>query len=285
MKEHHLRIGTRPVLLVEGPAGWGECSPITGYPCDPTRARHAAIEAATKGFPPARRADVTVNALVDTNDEVDEALATRLAPYRCVKIKAGRSAPGNDVDRVAAVRDLVGPHVALRIDANGAWDVETALATLARMARLGVELAEQPVASLDDLARVRRAGEVPIAADECVRSLDDAEELRRAEAADAIVLKIQPLGGVKPALAIAEAVGLPVIVSSLLETSIGLAAGVALAVALDAEPMTCGLATLDRIDGDVVTTPLVPDGDVISMPDRPLVPDPSLLERYAVSIS
>ena len=281
MREHRLQIGPRAVVLVEGPAGWGECSPIPGYPCDRTQARRAAVEAATEGFPPARRPEVAVNALVDATDEIGAPLAERLAPYGCVKIKVGRAAPDEDVARVGAVRDLVGPHVALRIDANGAWDVDTALDTLARLARLGVVLAEQPVASLADLARVRRASAVPVAADECVRSIDDARELRRSAAADAIVLKVQPLGGVRAALAIAEAAAVPAIVSSLLETSIGLAAGVALAATLEPAPLACGLATLDRIEGDVVRQPLTPRGNVIAVPDRYPVPDPALLARYA----
>ena len=98
------------------------------------------------------------------------------------------------------VRDAIGPHVALRVDANGAWDVDTAVDTIKRLARYDLELVEQPVASLDDLARVRRAVDVPVAADECVRSLADARRLRALDAADAIVLKQQPLGGVRAAL-------------------------------------------------------------------------------------
>ena len=283
MKEHQLRIGSRSVLLVEGPAGWGECSPIPGYPCDPGRARRSAIEAATEGFPPACRGQITVNALVDVSDEIGDALASRLAPFPCVKIKVGRLTPDEDVARVGAVRDLVGPHMALRVDANGAWDLDTALATLARLARFDVELAEQPVASLGDLARVRRAGPIAVAADECIRSLDDARTLRRRSAADVIVLKVQPLGGVRAALAIAETAGVATIVSSLLETSIGLAAGIALAGALDAEPLACGLATLDRIDGDVVEVPLTPRDGTLAVPDHSPAPDPALLARYSVA--
>src|SRR5581483_8970946 len=135
LTEHRLRIGDRRVTLVEGPAGWGECSPWPGYPCDPAAARRAAEEAASVGFPARVRAEVRVNALVQGRGFEPRALAG----YPCVKVKVG--APG-DVDLVAAVRDAVGPGVALRVDANGAWDVETAVDRLRVLARYGLELAE-----------------------------------------------------------------------------------------------------------------------------------------------
>src|SRR5262249_20650029 len=153
------------------PAGWGECSPMPGYPCDPAAARRAAEEAASVGFPPAVRDRVAVNALVP-GPGFD---AGALAGFGCVKVKVGY--PG-DVDVVAAVRDAIGPAVALRVDANGVWDVDTAVARLGALARYDLELAEQPVMSIDDLARVRRAVAVRIAADECVRSVADARRVR-----------------------------------------------------------------------------------------------------------
>ena len=190
LTDHLLRIGDRTVTLIEGPAGWGECSPLPGYPSDPAVCRRAAEEAALLGFPPARRDEVPVNALVNATGFDADALRQ----FSAVKVKVG--SPG-DVDLVAEVRDAVGPQVALRVDANGAWDVDTAVATIKRLARYDLEIVEQPVASLDDLARVRRAVDVPVAADECVRSLEDARRLRALDAADAIVLKQQPLGGVR----------------------------------------------------------------------------------------
>ena len=123
------------------------------------------------------------------------------------------------------MRDAVGPRVAVRVDANGAWDVDTAVHMIGLLARYDLEYVEQPVASLDDLARVRRRVDVPIAADECIRSLDDARRLRALDAADVIVLKQQPLGGVRAALEVAEAAGVPAVVSSMMETSVGIAAG------------------------------------------------------------
>jgi len=273
--EHPLRIGARDVLLLEGDAGWGECSPLAGYPCDPARALAAAREAATIGWPAPRRSAIPVNALIAHGMPID---AAALRAFPAVKVKVGRGAPDADVERLRAVRDVLGDGPALRIDANGAWDVPTATAVLRAIAPLGIEFAEQPVASMEDLAAVRRATAVPIAADECVRSVDDARRVRRLDAADLIVLKVQPLGGVRAALEVAAASGLPAVVSSMLETSVGLAAGVALAAALDELPYACGLATLDEIEGDVTDDPLVPvDG---SLPVRPVVPSARALIAY-----
>jgi O-succinylbenzoate synthase len=270
LSEHRLRIGDRAVTLLRGPAGWGECSPLPGYPSDPQRCRRAAEEAATAGAPPAVRDHVPVNALVDGPFSVQE-----VRTYPAVKVKV-RDAAG--LALVAAVRDAVGPEVGVRVDANGAWDLDTAVAMIARLARHDLEYVEQPVATLDDLARVRRRVTVPVAADECVRTLDDARRLKALGAADVIVLKQQPLGGVRAALDIADAAGVPAVVSSMMETSVGIAAGVALAAALPELPYACGLATLEGIAGDVTHRPLVPVDGVLAV--RPVAPDDDLLACY-----
>jgi O-succinylbenzoate synthase len=269
--EHRLRIGGRAFMMLAGPAGWGECSPLPGYPCTLEAARRAAEEAATEGWPPALRTSVPVNALVDAAsfDAVD------LATYPAVKVKV-RDA--NDVGLLAAVRDAIGPAVALRVDANGSWDVDTAVDLITRFARFDLELVEQPVASLDDLARVRRRVPVAIAADECIRSVDDARRLHTLGAADAVVLKVQPLGGVRAALAIAEAAGVPGIPSSMMETSVGISAGLALAAALPDLPYACGLATAAFLPADVTHEPLVPVGGCLDV--RRVEPAPDLLTRY-----
>ncbi len=277
MREHQLRIGTRDVLLLEGPAGWGECSPIPGYPCDPAAALAAATEAATIGWPAPRRKEVPVNALVDDGP----ILPTRLVGAPAVKIKVGRRSIDEDVSRVRAVRDAVGPRVALRVDANGAWDVDAAVDAIGRLAAVGLELAEQPVATIDELATLRRKVDVPLAADECVRNLDDARRIKALGAVDVLVLKVQPLGGVRAALAVADAAGAPAIVTSMFETSVGLAAGLALACALPELSHACGLATLDALDADVTVDPLRAQDWVLR--PRAVVPDPALLSRYSVT--
>ncbi|HEV2309353.1 MAG TPA: enolase C-terminal domain-like protein [Acidimicrobiia bacterium] len=271
---HHLVVDGRPVCLLEGPAGWGEWSPLPGYPCDPDAAWRAAEEAALVGWPPALRSIVPVNALV-TRPGFDP---DELAGYPAVKVKVG---PDDGVDLVAAVRDAVGPRVALRVDANGAWDLETALLAVARLARYDLELVEQPVSTLDDLARLRRRVDVPLAADECVRRLDEARRLHALHAADALVVKVQPAGGVRAAAELVDAAGVPGVPSSMHETSVGVAAGLALAAALPELPYACGLATVAHRAHDVTTTPLVPEHGALAV--RAVTPDPALLARYAVS--
>jgi o-succinylbenzoate synthase len=276
MRAHRLRIGDRDVTLVAGPAGWGEASPLPGYACGDGASRRAAEESARDDWPAAVRGTVPVNALVDSSPVVPDALAG----FPAVKVKVGRMDPSDDVDLVAAVRDAVGPAVALRIDANGAWDFDTAATMIRRLAPYGLELVEQPVAALDELARLRRRVDVPVAADECVRSVGDARCLAALHAADVVVLKVQPLGGVWAALRVAEAAGVPALVTSMRETSIGIAAGLALAAALPEVRYACGL-TARMPGGDVVREPLVPfDGH---MRVRRVEPDPALLRRYEVT--
>ena len=270
LTEHRLRLGDRAVTLLEGPAGWGEYSPLSGYPSDPVACRAAAEEAALLGFPPPVRDTVPVNALVDGPFAIAEVRA-----FPAIKVKV-RDAAG--ISLVAAVRDAVGPRVAVRVDVNGAWDVDTAVAMIGRLARYDLEYVEQPVTTLDDLARVRRRVAVPVAADECIRSRDDAARLHALDAADVIVLKQQPLGGVRAALEIAAAAGVPAVVSSMMETSVGIAAGLALAAALPELPYACGLATLSALAGDVTRDSLVPVDGVLRV--RPVTPDADLLARY-----
>jgi o-succinylbenzoate synthase len=273
--EHRLRIGDRDVTLLQGAAGWGEYSPLPGYPSDPAVCRAAAEEAARDGFPVAVRDTIPVNALVDGPFLVQE-----IRRYPAVKVKV-RDAQG--LALVAAVRDALGPGVPIRVDANGTWDVDLAVEMIARLARYDIEFVEQPVARIDDLARVRRAVDVLIAADECIRSIDDARALRAADAADLIVLKQQPLGGVRAALAVYDTAGVPAVVTSRMETSVGLAAGVALAAALPELPYACGLATLGALAGDVTHTPLVAVDGAIAV--RAVAPDADLLARYEWSAS
>ncbi len=281
LTEHRVRLpfalppGSRDAVLVEGPCGWGEWSPLPGYPSDPAACRRAAEEAATAPWPPAVRTRVRVNGLVPAiGADAAAALAARWAD---VKVKVGDA---GDIDRVAAVRDAIGPHGRLRVDANGAWDVEAAVATIARLAPFDLELVEQPVASLDDLAAVRRRVAVPVAADECVRDLDDARRLAVLDSADALVVKVQPLGGLAATLEIIAAAGVVAIVSSMFETSVGLAAGLALAAALDELPFACGLGTAGLFADDVVDDPLVAVDGWLTV--RRPVPTPDRLARYEV---
>lgn len=271
----------RDAVLVEGPAGWGEWSPLPGYPATPERCWAACQEAATTAWPDPVRSEVPVNGLVP---EVAPEAAARLAAgarsagLTTVKVKVGPDPAGADLDRVAAVRDSLGPQGRIRIDANAAWDLDDAVLALTRFDAYDLELAEQPVASLEDLARLRRRVPVRLAADEAVRCVEDAGRLRQLGAADAVVVKVQPLGGVRPALVVAEAAGVPAIVSSLYETSVGLAAGLALAACLPDLPFACGLGTAALLAADVVAEPLLPRHGILAV--RRPHPDPELLTAH-----
>ena len=200
-----------------------------------------------------------------------------------VKVAEAGQQPGEDEARLEAVRDAIGPDGLVRIDVNGGWSVDEAVARIPVLERAagGLEYVEQPVASVEDLALVRRRVAVPVAADESIRRAADPYRVRDLEAADIAVLKVQPLGGVRACLRIAEDIGLPVVVSSAVESSIGIAAGVALAAALPELPYACGLATVQLLTDDVVADPLLPvDG---ALPVRRPTVDPARLEQLAAS--
>ncbi|HVW31750.1 MAG TPA: o-succinylbenzoate synthase [Acidimicrobiia bacterium] len=292
VRGHRVRIPTRVPLggrhlreatLVEGPMGWGEFSPLPGYPGDPRQCEEAVREAVFLGWPKPVRTEIPVNGLVPAvGPEQAGELAgeARAAGVTTLKVKVGGGPVEDDADRVAAVRAALGSAGRIRLDANGAWDVDTAVAAIDRLAAYGLEYVEQPVAELADLAEVRRRVTVPVAADESIRSLGDARRLAALAAADVVVVKVQPLGGVRAALKVVEAAAVPAVVSSLYETSVGLAAGVALAAALPELPFACGLGTAALLAGDVVADPLVPVAG--HLPVRRPEPDPGLLRRWAV---
>ena len=188
-----------------------------------------------------------------------------------VKVADATSTLAEDQARLEAVRDALGPGGRIRVDANGAWDVDTAVAALKLLERAagGLEYVEQPCASVEELAAVRRRTSILVAADESIRRAADPYRVRDLEAADIAVLKVQPLGGVRACLRIAEDIGLPTVVSSALETSIGLAAGVALAAALPELEYDSGLATVGLLADDVADQRLAPvDGYLpVRLPD------------------
>lgn len=255
---------TRDGVLIRGDAGWSEFSPFWDY--DHAEAHtwwRAARESADVPWPEPVRSLIPVNVTVPAVRPEQAAQIVRDGGgCRTAKVKVAE--PGQTVAdeqaRLEAVRDALGPAGRVRIDANGAWDTETALSRLALLDKAagGLEYVEQPCATVAELAQVRRATHVPVAADESIRRATDPFEVARAEAADIMVLKVQPLGGVRAALQIAQDVGLPAVVSSALETSVGIAAGVALAAALPELPYACGLGTVRLFTDDVAADPLIP---------------------------
>ncbi|TDQ58512.1 O-succinylbenzoate synthase [Actinomycetospora succinea] len=279
-------ITVRETALVEGPAGWGEFCPFPEY--DDAEALawwRCAREAAHDGWPAPVRDRVEVNVTVPAVDPVHAHRIVTDSAARTAKVKVAEKGrdPGEDLARLEAVRDALGPTGRVRVDANGGWDVDGAVAAIGALARAagGLEYVEQPCASVEELAAVRRRVDVPIAADESIRRAGDPLRVVRAEAADVAVLKVAPLGGVRAALRIAEAIGLPCVVSSAVESSVGLAAGLALAATLPELPYACGLGTADLLAADVVAAPLHPVAGFLDVPRHAPRPDRALLERYA----
>ncbi|WP_370894516.1 o-succinylbenzoate synthase [Janibacter sp. GXQ6167] len=281
-------ITERECALIEGPVGWGEVSPFLEYgPEESARWLAAALEAAWQGWPGAVRDHVPVNATVPA--VAAPAVAGVLARFdgsTTAKIKVAERGQhlSDDVDRVAAVRDCLGEGGKVRLDANGGWSVTQAREAITALAPFGLEYVEQPCATVPELATLRRALardglDVPIAADESIRKAEDPLRVAREDAADLVVVKVAPLGGVRRALEIVDASGLPAVVSSALETSVGIRAGVALAAALPELPYACGLGTVGLLGGDSAATPFVPKGG--ELPVTPVDADPEHLARWA----
>jgi len=275
------RVHERTGVLFQGPEGWGEFSPFPDYGPDiAVDWLRCAIEASTVGWPEPLRDTIPVNVTVPA---VDPARAHDIvAGSSCSTAKVKVADPGEglpeDEARVEAVRDALGPSGKLRVDANGAWTVDEAKKAIKSLDRYDLEYVEQPVATLQEMADLRRSVDVPLAADESVRTAEDPLRVAGLEAADIVVLKVQPLGGVRRALDVAGAAGLPCVVSSALETSVGIAAGLALAASLPTLPYACGLGTVDLLEGDVTTESLVAVDGAIPV-RRPGV-NPALLERW-----
>ena len=225
-----------------------------------------------------RRRVVPLNATVATASADGAAAAARAAVlegFRCVKLKVGlERSVDPELNRIARVREAIGPGVELRLDANGAWSAERAIALLRPASELGVALAEQPVpaADLDGMARVRRSVGVPVGADEAVHGFAAAQAVLAAEAADVLVVKPTVVGGLRPARRIVEAAlgrGVGVVVTSTLETGVGLAGALQLAATLPDPPLACGLATGGLLESDLLEAPLAPRGGGLWLPLRP----------------
>lgn len=282
-------ITQRETMILRGPYGWAEFGPFGEYDDDESaRWLAAAVEAGWRGYPEPVRTDIPVNATVPAVEAglVEEVLSG-FDGVPAVKVKVAESGQSleDDLTRVRAVRSLL-PSTPLRVDANGGWTVEQAVQALEGLAEFGLEYAEQPVMSIEGLRQVRdalrrRGVPVPIAADESVRKEADPLLVSRSGAADLIVVKVAPLGGVRNALRIVSEAGLPAVVSSALDSSVGIRAGVALAAALPELPYACGLGTVSLMQADVSNQPLKPVDGVIPVRDAGVSEE--LLERYAAS--
>ncbi|MDO5025430.1 MAG: o-succinylbenzoate synthase [Trueperella sp.] len=276
-----------------GPQQWAEVSPFWDYgPQYAARWLAAGLAALQQEFPTAQRTAVPVNVTIPA---VDAETAYQIAHgSQCHTAKVKIAEPGqtlaDDVARLEAVRAAL-PASAIRVDVNGKWEVDQAVANIRELDRAagGLEYVEQPCATVAELAQVRRRVDTPIAADESIRQSSDPLAVKRLAAADIAVIKNQPLGGVAAALELVEQLDMPAVVSSALESSVGLRAGLALAAALDQLPHACGLATAQLFTTDVTSAPLLPVAGVITLrpvvPDQLPVPDAALVARWAARLA
>ncbi len=290
LTERFRGIDVREGLLLPGPAGWGEFCPFTEYDDAVAGTWLAtAIEAGTIGWPAPVRDRIPINCTVPAvgPERAHEIVAASGCSTAKVKVAEHPDSAAEDEARVEAVRAALGPAGAIRVDANARWDADTAVRRLRALERAagGLQYAEQPCPTIEELAEVRRRTGVRVAADESIRQAADPLRVPLAEAADVAVIKCTPLGGVRRALAVAEATGLPCVVSSALETSVGLAAQLALAAALPDLDLACGLGTLALFRLDVVadTDSLRPVGGFIPVPVRAPAPDPDRLAAVPMS--
>lgn len=281
-------IDVREAVVFEGPEGWTEFSPFPGYDdAEASAWLAAAIDFGWAAQPAPVRTRIAVNATVPAVDAASVAGVLALFDgCRTAKVKVAEAGQrlADDVARVRAVREAMGPEGRIRVDANGGWNVDEAEHALHALAEFDLEYAEQPCASVDELVELRRRVKymgIPIAADESVRRAADPLAVARAGAADIIVVKAQPLGGVRRALEIVDEAGLAAVVSSALDTSVGLSMGIALAAALPELDFDCGLGTSALFTADIVAPPLLPEGG--SVPVGRVTPDPERLAALAAS--
>ena len=281
MRQRFRRVDHREAVLVKGPRGWGEFSPFPDYPPEvTTRWLAAALELACGELPEPGRRTIPVNVTIPAVDP-DTAVALVLesgASTAKVKIGDPGDSADDDIARVRAVRDCLGPGGKVRVDVNAGWDLETAVDRLEQLAEFDLQYVEQPVETVAEMKQLRSRVSVPIAADEVVRQSPYPLRVIEEGAADVLILKVQPMGGVARVLDLAGRSSIPVVISSALETSVGIYGGLLAASLLAELPYACGLGTVALIEGDPTLAPLVPrDGELeVRRPE----PDPGLLERW-----
>lgn len=284
MRHRFRRVNHREAVLIRGPEGWGEFSPFPGYPPEvTTRWLAAALELACSALPAPVRNTVGVNVTVPVVAPETAAGLVLESGARTAKVKVGDPEEGEQSDRarVAAVREALGPEGRIRIDVNASWDVVTAQRRICELADLDLEYVEQPVATIDEMAELKSMIEVPLAADEVVRQSPEPLRVLERGAADILILKVQPMGGVQRVLELADRSSIPVVISSALETSVGMYGGLLAAACLPALQHDCGLGTIALTQGDPTPDPLLPKGGLLEL--RRPEPDPELLERWKPS--
>ena len=283
LRRRFRRIGVREIVLLRSGDRWREWSPFVEYPdAEAARWLRASLE---PDEPPRRRDSVPVNVTVPVLDPPAAAELVIASGCRTAKVKVAdpRSDPAADLSRLRAVRQALGPTGGLRVDANGAWSVSQAERLLTEWAELDLDYAEQPCAGVEELAELRerlsdRVTPVRIAADESIRRAADPLRVRELGAADVAVLKHQPLGGWRRCLGLGERLGLPVVLSSALESSVGLRMGLQTACALPGPELACGLDTARLLADDVLAESLTARQGRLHL-GAPPEPDPAVLRR------
>ena len=274
----------REVALFQGPQGWGEFSPFIEYGDREARFwLDSAIEAAFSESPKLFRNQVRINGTIPELDDRDE-IADLVARYPGVdtfKIKVGGDLR-RDLARIATVRSIA-PEAKLRVDVNGSWSVNDAIFNIrtiyGEVTGNYLEYVEQPVATLAELRELkeRLLVDVKIAGDEVIRKSEDPFALQLSGAIDVMMLKVAPIGGINRALALAAHHGLPVVVSSALESVIGIGHGLRLAAALPELDYACGLGTGALFQADLGRLPIANGNITISS----LEPDLEALNDFA----
>lgn len=275
-------IDVREVALIDGPAGWGEFGAFVEY--EPDEAVHwlaSGIEAAYVAAPTPLRDWIPINATVPAVavSQVAEVLA-RFPGAGTAKVKVAERGQtlADDVARVNAVRERV-PLV--RVDANGGWTVAEAAAACAALTADGpLEYLEQPCATVAELAELRGLVDVPVAADESIRKAEDPLRVVRMKAADVAVVKVAPLGGISRLLDIARQIDVPVVVSSALDSAVGMSRGLLAAACLPDLRHACGLGTGGLFVEDVTESLAPVDG---RLPVGAVTPDPARLSGLAAA--
>ena len=285
LKSKFRGITVREVALFQGPAGWGEFAPFLEY--DDTESSTwllSAIDAATNPVPMAHRGFIKVNATLpalNSAKEIEELLQS-FAGCDTVKIKVGENS-GEDIVRVARVRALL-PKAKLRLDVNGGWSVEQALINLYEIyEEVGpLEYVEQPCATLEELRQLKEklVVEIKVAGDEVIRKADDPFAINLQGAVDILMLKVAPLGGITRAREIGAHHKLPMLVSSALDSAVGISYGLQLAASLPSLDYACGLATGQLLSADIAELPLK-NGELAV---HSVSPDANLLAKYAVPV-
>ncbi len=274
------RVDHREAVLIRGPSGWGEFSPFPDYPPRvTTKWLAAALELACGELPDPGREVVSVNVTVPAVDPGTAARLVEASGATTAKVKIAD--PGDDeisdLARIEAVREVLGEEGRIRVDVNASWDLETATNRLRALEGHRLEYVEQPVATFEDMRELRRRIDIPLAADELVRQSPHPLRVIEEGGADIVVLKVQPMGGVSRVVDLAGRAGVPVVVSSALETSVGMYGGL-LAASLIESPYAFGLGTVSLLGGDPTADPLLPNHGLLEV--RRPEPEPELLERW-----